>query len=107
VRNLLIIFLVLAVLLWLWWIRRAGTLFSLRVKNGRITRSQGRIPPRLFREIEEILERAGVTQAKIRGVVRDGMPVLQFDGEMSPGTQQQMRNVMGQFTAGEIRGGKK
>lgn len=106
-RNLLIIALVLAVVFWLWGIHRAGTLFTVVVKNGRITRSQGRIPPRLFREIEEILERAGVTHAKIRGVVRDGAPVLQFDGEMSPSTAQQMRNVMGQFTTAEIRGGKK
>jgi Protein of unknown function (DUF3634) len=107
VRTLLILALILAVMFWIWGIRREGTLFTLVVKKGRITRSQGRIPARLFREIEEILERAGVTHAKIRGVVRDGSPVLQFDGEMSPGAQQQMRNVVGQFTTGEIRGGKK
>lgn len=106
-RTLLIIALILTVLFWLWGIQRAGTLFTVVVKKGRISRTQGRIPPRLFQEIQEILERAGVTHAKIRGVLRDGEPVLQFDGEMSPGTQQQMRNVMGQFTSAEIRGGKK
>lgn len=77
------------------------------VREGRIARSSGRIPPRLLAEIADIVDRAGVINAKIRGVVRDGRPVLLFEGEMSPGTQQQMRNVVGQFTAGEIRSGRK
>lgn len=106
-RILLLFVLIIAVALWWWGIQRAGTLFTLVVRGGKIRKSQGRIPPRLLREIQDIIETTGVTHAKIRGVTRDGEPVLQFDGEMSPGTQQQMRNVMGQFSTGEIRGGRK
>jgi hypothetical protein len=102
-RALLFVLLLLTFVLWIWGLRRASTLFTLRVKQGRITRSSGKIPARLLSEIADILERAGVTTAKIRGVVRDGRPVLLFDGEMSPGTAQQMRNVMGQFSVAEIR----
>jgi hypothetical protein len=87
--------------------RRAATLFTLRIREGRIWRSSGRIPARLLSEIADIVERAGVMDARIRGVVREGRPVLRFDGEMSPGTQQQMRNVVGQFSAAEIRNTQK
>ena len=106
-RALLFVLLILTAVFWLWGVHRAGTLFTLIIREGRIARSHGRIPPRLLSEIADIIERAGVIQARIRGVVRDGRPVLLFEGEMSPGTQQQMRNVMGQFSASEIRTGRK
>ena len=93
--------------LWFWSLKRAATLFTVVVREGRIARSSGRIPPRMMAEISEIIETAGVSHAKIRGVTRDGRPVLQFEGEMDTGIQQQMRNVVGQFTTGQIRSGRK
>lgn len=106
-RGILIVLLILTGVLWLWGMKRAATLFTLHIREGRIARSSGRIPARLLSEIADIVDRAGVTRGRIRGVVRDGKAVLLFEGEMSPGTQQQMRNVMGQFSAAEIRGGRK
>lgn len=82
-------------------------MFTLVIRDGRVVRGRGRIPPRLASEIEDIIDREGVTSARIKGVLRDGQPVLLFDGEMSPGTMQQMRNVIGQFSAAEVRSGKK
>jgi hypothetical protein len=107
VRIFLFLALVLTFVFWFVSLRRAGTLFSIVIRDGRIIRSQGRIPPRLASEIADIIDREGVTVARIRGVLRDGKPVLLFDGEMTPGTEQQMRNVMGQFSAAEVRSGKK
>lgn len=106
-RALLIVALILTVVLWLWGINRAQRLFVLSIREGRIARSSGRIPPRLLSEIADIVDRAGLVHGRIRGIVRDGKPVLLFEGEMSAGTQQQMRNVLGQFTTGEIRTGRK
>ena len=106
-RTLLLFILLLTGVLWFWGLRRASILFTLVIRDGRIARSSGKIPPRLLFEVGEIVDRAGVTQARIRGVLRDGHPVLLFEGEMDPGTQQQMRNVVGQFSAAEIRSGKR
>lgn len=106
-RGILIVLLILTFAFWFWGLRRAGTLFTLRIHDGRIARTSGRIPARLLAEIADIVDRAGVIEGRIRGVLRDGKPVLLFEGEMSPGTQQQMRNVVGQFTAGEIRSAKR
>lgn len=107
VRAFLFVALIVTGVLWLWGMNRAQRLFVLIIREGRIARSSGRIPPRLLAEIADIIERTGVIHGRIRGVVRDGQPVLLFEGEMSTGTQQQMRNVVGQFTTGEIRSGRK
>ena len=65
------------------------------------------MPARLLSDIADILEHSNVRRARIVAVVRDGQPVLLFDGEITPGVAQQMRNVVGQFTAAQIRNSKK
>lgn len=105
-RALLFVLLILTGAFWWWGVERAATLFKVKVRDGRISRSHGRIPPRLLSEISDIVERANVQKANIRGVLRDGKPVLLFEGEMLPSTQQQMRNVVGQFSAADIRSGR-
>lgn len=102
-RNILILFVIISGALWFWSLRRAATLFSLKIRNGRIVQSSGTIPPGLLSDIADIVDRAGVSRANIRGIVRDGKPVLSFQGEMSAGAQQQMRNVLGQFSTAQIR----
>jgi hypothetical protein len=106
-RAIILVLLILTGVFWWWGLERSATLFSVKVKGGRILRIRGRIPPRLLTEITDIIERAHVVEAEIRGVLRDGRPVLLFDGEMSPSTEQQMRNVVGQFSAAEMRSGRK
>lgn len=104
-RAIFFLLLVLAVAYWAWGLRQAATLFTVRVRDGRIASTRGRIPARLLSEIADIVERGGVARANIRAVSRDGRPVLQFAGEMAPGPAQQMRNVVGQFTSGQIKSG--
>lgn len=89
----------LVLVLFLWVLKRAGRLFSIRIRGGRITSSKGRIPPRMLAEIADVVERAGVTSADISCVLRDRQPVLVFRGEMPTGVAQQLRNVAGQFRA--------
>ncbi len=86
-------------------LRRALLLFELVVEDGRITKSNGRIPPRLLADVADVVERTGLARTRIRCVVRSGRPVLTFDGEIAPGTAQMLRNIVGQFDASEIRGG--
>ena len=101
-RIVFLLVLVLAIAWWWWGLRRAATLFTVVVRQGRIARTSGKIPARLLSDIADIIERSGVIRAHIRAVRREDRPVLQFEGEMSPGTAQQMRNVVGQFSAAEI-----
>lgn len=106
VRNIILLLLILSIVLWLWSVHRANALFLVKIREGRVSFARGRIPPELLADIADIVARAGVLRADIRGVARDGAPVLQFRGEMSPGVQQQLRNVVATYTVSQIRHGK-
>jgi hypothetical protein len=81
-------------------------LFELVVQDGRIVKTQGRIPPRLLADVSDVIERAGLHRVRIRCVVRGGRPALLFEGEIGDGTRQILRNVVGQFDKSEIRGSR-
>jgi len=106
-RKLLLVGLILAGVYFYWRLRQAFFLFEMVVENGRITRSHGRIPPRLLADVADVVERAGLARVRIRCVVRSGRPALAFEGEIGDGTGQMLRNVVGQFSVSEIRGGKR
>src|SRR5690554_5539422 len=102
-RTLLLLLLILTIVFWWWGLKRSNQLFVVKIREGRVAFSRGRIPAEL---LADIVARAGVTRAEIRGVVSDGAPRLLFQGEMSPGVQQQLRNVVGTFSTTQIRQGK-
>lgn len=106
-RKLLFLALILGGAYLYWRLRQAAFLFDLVVQDGRITKSNGRIPPRLLADVADVVERVGLARARIRCVVRGGRPTLLFEGEISDGTGQMLRNVVGQFSASEIRGSRR
>lgn len=103
VQRILFVLLILACGIWFWSLKRAATLFRIDIEEGQVTRVRGRVPPRMLADIKDVALRGGVLRATLRGVMRDGRPVLHFDGELDPGLQQQLRNVMGQFRAHDFR----
>jgi hypothetical protein len=106
-RKLLLMALIVAGVYFYFRLRRALFLFELVVEDGRIVKSHGRIPPRLLADVADVVERAGLARARIRCVVRSGRPALTFEGEIGDGTGQTLRNVVGQFSTQDIRGGRK
>ncbi len=106
-RALVFTLFILAVLWWWWGLKRASILFSVSIRDGQVAKVRGNIPPRLMAEIRDIVARAHVTQGEIKAVSRSGEPKLLFEGEMDAGMAQQMRNVVGQFTVGQIRTGQR
>ncbi len=102
-QRILFVLLIITAGIWFWSLRRAATLFRIDIEEGRVTRVRGRVPPRMLADIKDVAFRSGVLRAELRGVMRDGRPVLHFDGELDPGLQQQLRNVMGQFGARDFR----
>ena len=89
-----------------WRLRQSLFLFELVVEDGRIVKSHGRIPPRLLADVADVVERAGLAKVRIRCVVRAGRPALKFEGEIGDGAGQSLRNVVGQFSPRDIRGGR-
>jgi len=106
-RKFLLLAVIAAGAYFYWRLKQSLFLFELVVEDGRITRSRGRIPPRLLADMADVVERVGVARARIRCVVRRGRPALLFDGEIGDGTGQMLRNVVGQFSTSEIRGSRR
>ncbi len=85
---------------------RHTELFVLRAKDGKTTFVRGRIPPRLLREMQDVLHRAHASGRVVARVVR-GEAELATHGSISEPTAQQLRNVMGQFPLARIRSGRR
>jgi hypothetical protein len=80
---------------------RANELFFLRVRAGRVAVRRGRIPQRLLDDIAEIV--GGVHDATLRGVIEEGKPRLYAEGDLRAEHKQRLRNVIGTWSAAQIR----
>lgn len=87
---------------------RAAELFVLDVRDGDIEPRRGHIPPRLLRELHDIVKtKPPVPHAVITVEAERGAPKLVVAGPVDEHRRQRMRNVIGQFTVQQIRTGKR
>lgn len=86
-----------------WLLRGANELFALEVRDGRITRVRGRIPQGLLSAVEDIVARPASSRAHVRAVVEDRRPRLITRGTLTASQEQQLRNVLGLWTLGQLR----
>lgn len=86
-------------------LRRATTLFVIHVQDGKATLKHGRLPPRLLRDIDDVVRRPPLDGVVLRAVVEQKRPRLLAKGPISPGRLQQLRNVVGRFQLAQIRTG--
>lgn len=105
-RKLLFFALVGAAIYLYFRAKRALVLFTLDIEGGRIVKSSGRVPPRLLADVADVVERSQLDRIRVEAYVRGGRPVLRFSGELEEGTAQRIRNVVGQFSAQDIRGSR-
>ena len=86
-------------------IRRSTELFVVQVRHGEPRLVRGRLPHRLYNDLCDVLARARVQEAQLRVVVEGGTPRLRPSQDISRGTEQQLRNVIGTFPIAKIRAG--
>jgi hypothetical protein len=82
---------------------RANELFFLRVRDGGVRLVRGRVPPRLFDDVADVVRKPAVVRANLRAVNEGGRPRLYAEGELSPEHKQRLRNVVGTWTVQQIR----
>jgi hypothetical protein len=82
---------------------RANELFFVRVRDGGVRLVRGRVPPRLFDDLADIVQRPAVARADLRAVSEGGRPRLYAEGALSPEHKQRLRNVIGAWTVAQIR----
>ncbi len=88
-------------------LRRSTELFAVEVKAGRAILKRGRLPPRLFNDIEDVVKRSAPQSAKITVVVESGLPRVRVQGSTSEAFEQQLRNVVGAYQTAQIRAGRR
>lgn len=86
---------------------RASNLFEIEVRNGRARHVSGRLPQRLFNDIDEIVRRPAIEQCRIRCIGEGGSPRVVVRGKISDEQLQRLRNVVGKYQVGQIRAGKR
>ncbi len=101
-----LLFLALLVIPFAWSIYRSNELFVMEVRKGRTKVLRGRLPQPLANDLSDVFRRAKVRRANLRVVQEDRMPRVKVtDGELSDGTLQQVRNVLGRFDIAQIKSG--
>lgn len=88
-------------------IKNSTELFLLDVKNGKPTLRRGRLPPRLFSDIQDVVAHPPVESAHVRVVAENAKPRVLPDPGLSEGRLQQLRNVVGRFEVVQIRSGRR
>ncbi len=91
----LLIILALGILTAVVVVTRKNDLFVISVKRGRPKLVRGAIRPAILQSFEEVLSRANVRVATIRGVKGDTHIRLVFSGDIDDSTAQRLRNVFG------------
>ena len=87
-------------------LRRANELFALGMRNGKLALLRGRLPPALFGELAEIVEREPLHGGEIRVSSEGGAARLVLYGTAQPSLEQAARNVLGRYQIPQIRAGR-
>jgi hypothetical protein len=95
--------LVIVVVLWL--LRGAPELARLEVHDGQLSFVKGRLPPKLLADFSDVLRRHAPPRATIRIVLDGGAPRVIATG-VSEEQLQQLRNVVGTYSAAQFRSGR-
>jgi len=90
-----------------WAARRANTLFVLEARSGRIVRRTGRIPPRLLRDIADVMARPPVASARIVCMSEGGLARVHASGALSEDRIQVLRNLVGQWPLARLKHARK
>ncbi len=87
---------------------RINELFFLRVSAGSLRFVRGRIPKRLFHDIEDVVGMTGVKNAEVRAVIEGGSAAIYVHGEKVPRAfRQRLRNTISLWPLAKIRNAPK
>lgn len=86
-------------------VRRSTELFVLQFEAGRLRHVRGRLPPSLLNDLAGVVEGTRLEDFELKVVRRDGEPVLMLRRPLGAGTEQQLRNVLGQYPVARIQAG--
>jgi hypothetical protein len=90
-----------AVLFGIFLFTRAGELFCLSVRDGKILVVRGRAPAGFVSEAKAVV--SGVRRATIRGIKGEDRARLSFSGDLGEAREQRLRNLFALYPASKLR----
>jgi hypothetical protein len=87
-------------------LRRSTELFVVAVVGGQVRHLRGRVPAALWRDMCDVLQDPSIERGTVKAVLDGGRPRIVVNGSISEVHAQQLRNVVGRFTAQQIRSGR-
>ncbi len=86
--------------------RNANLLALIRVAEGKAELVRGRLPPRLWFDLEDVVQRNRTPSGEIRLVATGGQARVEAS-RLSEDAVQQIRNAVGQYSLPQLRRGTK
>ncbi|HEY3237471.1 MAG TPA: DUF3634 family protein [Polyangiaceae bacterium] len=89
-------------------IRRSTELFVVTVTRGNTRLVRGRLPPRLFNDLCDVLGHPPAASARVNVIAQAGHPrVVVSRGSLPAGQLQRLQNLVGSYQTQQIRSGKR
>lgn len=100
---MMIVLVVVAIAVGVWWLGRASELFYVSVRDGKLLVVRGRVPVGLMQAFAEAVREPVVRRGAIKAWRGDGGGQLGCSGDIDEGREQRMRNAFMLYPASKLR----
>lgn len=100
---MMIVVVVVAIAIGVWWLGRANELFYVSVRDGKLLVVRGRVPVGLLQAFREAVNEPVIRRGGIKAWREDGGGQLGCSGDIDEGREQRMRNAFMLYPASKLR----
>lgn len=98
-----LVFAAIVALVIIWIMMRAGELFYISVRDGKLLVVRGRVPVSMLQEFRECVSKPLVKRGSIKAFKTEGGGQLACSGDIDEGREQRMRNTFMLYPASKLR----
>lgn len=100
---MMIVVVLAAVVVGVWWLTRANELFYVSVRHGKVLVVRGRVPVGLLQTFAEVVNEPVVGRGGIKAWKTESGGQLACSGDIDEGREQRMRNAFMLYPASKLR----
>jgi hypothetical protein len=100
---MMIVVVLAAVVVGVWWLTRANELFYVSVRDGKVLVVRGRLPVGLLQAFAETVQEPAVRRGGIKAWKTESGGQLACSGDIDEGREQRMRNAFMLYPASKLR----
>jgi hypothetical protein len=100
---MMIVVVLVALVIGVWWLTRANELFYVSVRDGKVLVVRGRVPVSLLQDFAEAVKEPVVRRGGIKAWKTEDGGQLACSGDIDAGREQRMRNAFMLYPASKLR----